>query len=110
MKLSKIEMETVLNWNLAERVAYLYTHDKPLIRKLEQWRKERPDELKLERLSHEGKAADFILPRSWIHIYAEEVHHHDRGTQGTTEGTAGKGKTRLIFPCVRLPGHRPTIR
>ena len=69
MKLSKIEMETVLNWNMAEKVAYLYTHDKPLIRKLEQWRKERPDECKLERMSHEGKSADYILPRSWIHVY-----------------------------------------
>lgn len=69
MQLSQYEKETIVNWNQAEKVAYVYTHDGPLIRKLEQWSKEHPDECRLERTSHEGQAVDYIVPRSWIHVY-----------------------------------------
>ena len=72
MELTNYERETIINFNEAEATAVVYTHNKALLRKLEQLAKERPDECRLEKLSrwHEGKAqaADYIVPKSWIKI------------------------------------------
>ena len=68
MNLSRIEQETIINYNEAETTAGVYTHNRAMLRKLEQLAAERPDECRLERRSHDGQAADYIIPKSWVKI------------------------------------------
>lgn len=51
-----------------EKTAGVYTHNKALLRKLEQLSQARPDECKLEGISRGGQAADYIIPKSWVRI------------------------------------------
>lgn len=68
-RLTRYEQETIINYNEAETVAGVYTHNKALRRKLEQWAQERPKECKLEKVTRWGEAVDYVVPKSWIHIY-----------------------------------------
>lgn len=68
-RLTRYEQETIINFNEAEAVAGVYTHNKALRRKLEQWAKERPEECRLEKVTRFGEAVDYFVPKSWVHIY-----------------------------------------
>ena len=68
MKLTKYEQETIVTYNEEEKTAGVYTHNKALLRKLEQLSQTRPDECKLESTSRGGQAADYIIPKSWVKI------------------------------------------
>lgn len=68
MKLTKYEQETIITYNEEEGTAGVYTHNKSLLRKLEQLSRARPDECKLEEMSRGGQAADYIIPKSWVKI------------------------------------------
>lgn len=67
--LTRYEQETIINYNEAEAIAGVYTHNKSLRRRLERLAGERPEECRLEKVSRHGDAADYIIPKSWIHIY-----------------------------------------
>lgn len=68
-RLTKYEMETIVNFNEAEAVGNIYTCNRALRRKLEQWAQERPNECRLDRVSRFGEAVAYFVPKSWVHIY-----------------------------------------
>ena len=70
MYLSKLERETIILYNEQEQTASVYTHNAALRRKLERLAQERPDECQLERVSHEGQAVEYIIPKKWVKINA----------------------------------------
>ncbi|MCD8085485.1 MAG: hypothetical protein LUF28_04025 [Clostridiales bacterium] len=68
MKLSKEEQETIICYNEAEQQASVYTHNKALRRKLEKLAQQHPDECRLEKVSRNGQAVDYIVPVAWVKI------------------------------------------
>lgn len=68
MYLTDPEQETVVNFNEVEGTASVYTHSPVLRRKLDKLSAERPEECRLYRLSHDGLAAEFYLPKAWIRV------------------------------------------
>lgn len=68
MELSRYEMETVINFNEAAATADIYTHNRALRQKLETWALNRPAECRLVRTSHNGKAAEYIVPKAWLRV------------------------------------------
>lgn len=68
MDLSLYERETIINFNEAESAANIYTHNKALRRTLDKLAQERPEYCKVDRVSHEGAAADYIIPKAWVKI------------------------------------------
>ena len=73
MKLSKTEQETIILFNEAEAAASVYTHNKALRRKLDKLAQDRPGECRLVRTSHDGRAADYTIPKAWIRIHPPRV-------------------------------------
>lgn len=73
MNLSKYEKETIFTFNEAEKTARVYTHNGPLRRRLEQLAQNRPEECRLFKTSHEGRAAEYIVPKSWLRINPPRV-------------------------------------
>ena len=59
MSLSLYEQETIINFNEKEKTASVYTHNRALCRKLERLVEERPNECRLTKTSHDGKAVDY---------------------------------------------------
>lgn len=72
-ELTKVERETIINFNEGERTAGVYTHNAALKRKLEQLAQEHPDDCHLTKASHDGEAADYTIPKSWIKIKPPRV-------------------------------------
>ena len=68
MELSRYEMETVINFNEAEPTADVYTYNKSLRQKRERGALDRPAECRLVRKSHDGKAAEYIVPKAWLRV------------------------------------------
>ena len=68
MELTKCEMETIVNFNEAESVASVYTHNKALRRTLDKLAQERPDDCHIDKVSHDGAATDYTVPKMWIKI------------------------------------------
>lgn len=68
-RLTRYERETIINYNEAAAVAVVYTHNKGLRCKLEQWTQERPEDCRLEKVTRFGEAVDYFIPKSWVHIY-----------------------------------------
>lgn len=71
--LTNYERETIISFNEAERTANIYTHNGALLRKLEKLAQERPEECKLEKVSRFGQAADYTIPKAWVHIYPTRI-------------------------------------
>lgn len=68
MKLTNNELETIINFNEGESIASVYTHNKPMRRRLEQLAKTHPDECCLYQTCHGGQAAEYSVPKNWIRI------------------------------------------
>ena len=68
MELSLYERETIINYNEADSTASVYTHNKALRRTLDKLAKERPEDCRVDRVSHDGAAADFTIPKLWVKI------------------------------------------
>lgn len=106
-RLTRYEQETIINYNEAETVAGVYTHNKALRRKLEQWAQDRPEECRLERVTRFGEAVDYLVPKSWIHIYPpRQISDEQRAAMAarlkaaklqqkapTAQGEIGRGTT-----------------
>jgi len=71
--LSLYEQETIINFCEEEKTAGIYTHNKPLRRKLESLALDRPEDCRLIRVSHDGRAADYIIPKAWVKIIPPRV-------------------------------------
>ena len=68
MNLSRVEQETIINFNEEEQTASVYTHRKSLQKKLTALTESRPTECKLTRTSHDGLAMEFEVPKRWIKV------------------------------------------
>ena len=68
MKLTRYEQETVINYNEEESTASIYTHNRALRRKLEKLSADRPEDCRLYRISRDGLAVEYCLPKSWVRI------------------------------------------
>lgn len=73
MDLSLYEQETIINYNEAEKTASVYTHNRALIRKLELLAEQRPNECRMTKTSHGGKAVDYSIPKAWVKISPPRV-------------------------------------
>lgn len=67
-RLTNYERETIINFNESEDTASVYTHNKPLRRRLEQLSKERPEDCRLYKVTHWGEAVEYYIPKSWLRI------------------------------------------
>lgn len=67
---SRLEQETIVNFNEEEAEARVYTFNKSLQTRLQKLTVERPDECRLDpdqRLTGNGAAA-FIVPKRWVKV------------------------------------------
>ena len=68
MKISKIEAETIINYDESSSEASVYTHSGKLIRQLAELAAERPADVRLIRECHDGQAVEYAIPKNWIRI------------------------------------------
>lgn len=68
MELTRYEQETIINYNEEERTASIYTHNRALRRKLDRLAQERPGDCRPGQVTHEGQAAEYIVPKAWIKV------------------------------------------
>ena len=73
MELALYERETIINFNEAESTASIYTHNKALRRTLDKLAQERPEDCRIDRVSHDGAATDYSVPKSWVKIRPPRV-------------------------------------
>jgi len=73
MRLESCERETIINFNEEEANTSIYTANKAMRRKLERLAKERPEDCQLYRVSRDGQAAEFYIPKTWIKISPPRV-------------------------------------
>ena len=63
-KLTKYEMETIVNYNAAEQTATVYTRDKSVMRKLDRLVADYPDSYKL--LNQTAIDKTYSMPKSYV--------------------------------------------
>ena len=80
MRVSRYEQETIINYNEEEKTAGVYTHNKSLIRKLEKLAIDRPDDCRLEKVSHDGHSASYVIPKSWVKITPTRILSEEQRT------------------------------
>ncbi len=68
MNLTRYEQETIINFNEAETTASIYTYNGTLRRRLEQLAKDRPEDCRFVKSSHDGKAVEYIIPKKWLRV------------------------------------------
>lgn len=68
MKLSREEMETIINYDESSGEASVYTHSGKLIRQLGRLAAERPADVRLIRTAHDGAAVEYLVPKTWLKI------------------------------------------
>ena len=73
MDLSLYEQETIISFCEEEKAAGVYTHNRTLRRKLEKLAQDKPEDCRLVRVSHDGRAADYIIPKAWVKIIPPRV-------------------------------------
>ena len=73
MKLSRYEQETIISFNEEEPTASVYTHNRALRNRLDKLAQERPTECRLLNTSHDGHAADYIIPKGWVRVRASRI-------------------------------------
>ena len=64
--LSSLERETIISFNDAEKTAVLYTCNKALIRKMDNYLSSRPDDVKL--MSADECSKTYSLPKQWVKV------------------------------------------
>lgn len=72
MSISRLEQETIINFNEAESMANIYTHNGALVRKLEGLADQRPDEVKRGRVFPDG-GREYTIPKRWVKINASRI-------------------------------------
>ncbi|HIX13392.1 MAG TPA: hypothetical protein H9985_07275 [Candidatus Anaerofilum faecale] len=72
MSVSRLEQETIINFNEAESTATVYTHNGALVRKLEGLADQRPDEVKRGRVFPDG-GREYTVPKRWVKVNASRI-------------------------------------
>lgn len=72
MSISRLEQETIINFNESEPLATIYTHNGALKRKLAKLAEERPAEVRRSRSFPEG-AEEYTIPKRWVKVNASRI-------------------------------------
>lgn len=72
MSISRLEQETIINFNEAEPTASIYTHNGALKRKLAKLAAERPADVQHSRSFPEG-AEEYTVPKRWVKVNASRI-------------------------------------
>lgn len=72
MRISRLEQETIINFNEAESTATVYAHNGALVRKLEGLADQRPDEVKRGRVFPDG-GREYTIPKRWVKVNASRI-------------------------------------
>ena len=72
MKLSKLEQETIINFNEAERTASVYTHNEALKRQLLELCRSYPEQVRQTAANAWG-GLTFDLPKKWLKVTPPRV-------------------------------------
>ena len=59
MNMARYEQETIISFNEEEKTAGIYTHNKILCQKLAALARDRPEDCRLVKVSHSGRAVDY---------------------------------------------------
>lgn len=70
--MTRLEQETIINFNEAEATANIYTHNGALIRKLDALADQRPEEAKRGRSFPDG-GREFTVPKRWVKVNASLI-------------------------------------
>lgn len=70
--MTRLEQETIINFNEAEPTATIYTHNGALTRKLEALADQRPAEAKRGRAFSDG-GREYIVPKRWVKVNATRI-------------------------------------
>ena len=70
--MTRLEQETIINFNEAEPTATIYTHNGALKRKLEALSDQRPAEAKRGRIFSDG-GREYIVPKRWVKVNASRI-------------------------------------
>lgn len=70
--MTRLEQETIINFNEAEPTATIYTHNGALTRKLEALADQRPAEAKRGRIFSDG-GREYIVPKRWVKVNAGPI-------------------------------------
>lgn len=70
--MTRLEQETIINFNEAEPTATIYTHNGALTRKLEALADQRPEEAKRGRIFSDG-GREYIVPKRWVRVNASRI-------------------------------------
>lgn len=89
MKLTAYERETIINYNMEEPDATIYTHDKKLIARLEKLALKYPEQFRLRDRSLAGDAT-YIIPKK--HISIREPYSESRRQAARERALAGNFK------------------
>lgn len=65
---SRLEQETIINFNEEEKVASVYTFNRALQRKLARLAEEHPDECIRAKTWQPGESVEYIVPKKWIKV------------------------------------------
>jgi len=71
MSYTKLEQETIINFNEAEKTANIYTYNQKLRRQLETLISDRPGEIEFK--SANSGAVTYNIPKSWVKIRPPRV-------------------------------------
>ena len=69
--MTRIEQETIINFNEAEDFADVYTYNPRLLRRLDELSRERPGDVQLQRAG--CKNASYRVPKGWIRINPSRI-------------------------------------
>ena len=64
MNMARYEQETIISFNEEEKTAGIYTHNKILRQKLAALARDRPEDCRLVKVSHSGRAVDYTKRNS----------------------------------------------
>ena len=65
---SRLEQETIINFNEEEKEASVYTFNRALQRKLARLAEEHPDECRKAKTWQPGESVEYIVPKKWIKV------------------------------------------
>ena len=100
MYIPKIEQETIITFNEAEKTASVYTMNSALKKKLEGLTQPRPDDARLVKTFPDG-AQEYEVPKKWVKIIANRIltqeeterrlSHFQAANSGQLDTNLGRG-------------------
>lgn len=96
MNMARYEQETIIGFNEEEKTAVIYTHNKVLRQKLEALARDRPEDCRLVKVSRSGRAADYVIPKSWIKIAPPRIASEAQKASLARARKAANGGDRRI--------------